>query len=54
MPYDVEKKKLKFFFICPTYNGATARFSSLSDLGECAKHGFASSPTAQNAFFLKG
>ncbi len=49
----MERKDLKFFVICPTNGGATARFSSLSAVGEYAKHGCASSPTAQNDFFLK-
>jgi hypothetical protein len=53
VPNAVERKDLKYFFICPTFNRAMARFCSLSALVECAKHGCVSSPTMQNAFFLK-
>ena len=49
----MERKDIEYFFIWTTIKGAKTRFRSLSAIGECAKHGCASSPAAQNAFFLK-
>jgi hypothetical protein len=42
----------KFFCIWPVTNQGRARFCSFGAVGECAKHAYAPSPTANNAFFL--
>jgi hypothetical protein len=41
----MERKDIEYFFIWTTIKGAKTRFRSLSAIGECAKHGCASSPT---------
>ncbi len=41
----MERTDIEYFFIWTTIKGAKTRFRSLSAIGECAKHGFASSPT---------
>jgi hypothetical protein len=43
---------LEVFRICPVIFQGRARFCSFGAVGECAKHAYAPSPTAHNAFFL--
>jgi hypothetical protein len=53
-PSCLNRTHLEVFLIWPvTYQGRSP-FSSFDAVGECAKHAYAPSPTAHNAFFLTG
>ncbi len=43
----------KFFEFFPVINQGRAWFFSFGAVGECAKHAYAPSPTAHNAFFFQ-
>jgi hypothetical protein len=44
---------LDVFLMWPLINQGRARFFSFGAVGECAKHAYAPSPTAHDAFFLQ-